>query len=238
MAIGMRVPNNTFPEGDFGLEPEDEALIDIAAIGERRISVSPEYYKRGVEGAVPRCLLRQGAAERLLKALSMLPPAYGFRIYDAWRPLRVQKALYDRYYRSLEDKYLGSLTRAQIEARARLFVSPPSEDISRPAAHSTGGAVDLTITDMGRELDMGTEFDDFSDKAHSAYFEIYDNRTIRDNRRLLYGCMTAAGFTNLPTEWWHFDYGDAFWSCYTGRPAIYAGILSEEGGRIDDWRML
>ena len=33
--------------------------------------------------------------------------------------------------------------------------------------------------------------------------------------------MLQAGFTNLPTEWWHFDYGNKFWAFYTGNDAIY-----------------
>jgi D-alanyl-D-alanine dipeptidase len=32
------------------------------------------------------------------------------------------------------------------------------------------------------------------------------------NRRLLHNTMTDAGFVNLPSEWWHFDYGDQLWA--------------------------
>ena len=36
--------------------------------------------------------------------------------------------------------------------------------------------------------------------------------------------IAEAGFTNLPSEWWHFDYGDKFWAYFTGNTAIYEGI--------------
>ena len=51
---------------------------------------------------------------------------------------------------------------------------------------------------------------------------------IRDNRRLLFGIMTEAGFTNLPSEWWHFDYGDRFWAFYNEKSAIYGGVFTKE----------
>ena len=39
-------------------------------------------------------------------------------------------------------------------------------------------------------------------------------RQILDNRRLLYSVMHEAGFTNLPSEWWHYDAGDQLWAHY------------------------
>lgn len=41
-----------------------------------------------------------------------------------------------------------------------------------PPAHTTGGAIDLTLLDPeGRELPMGCGFDAFTDKTCAAYFE-------------------------------------------------------------------
>jgi D-alanyl-D-alanine dipeptidase len=36
--------------------------------------------------------------------------------------------------------------------------------------------------------------------------------------------MISAGFTNLPSEWWHYDYGTKFWAYFTGNKALYKGI--------------
>ena len=65
----------------------------------------------------------------------------------------------------------------------------------------------VTIVDnFGNEINMGTEFDCFKDTANTNYYELNNiNDEIRNNRRLLYNAMLQAGFTNLPTEWWHFE---------------------------------
>lgn len=101
-----------------------------------------------------------------------------------------------------------------------------------PPAHTTGGAIDLTLLDPeGRELPMGCGFDAFTDKTCAAYFEApehvqgAEDEQVRENRRLLYYAMIDAGFTNLPSEWWHYDYGDRFWAYYMRKPAIYEGVL-------------
>jgi D-alanyl-D-alanine dipeptidase len=73
---------------------------------------------------------------------------------------------------------------------------------------------------------MGTRFDDFRETANTAYYEKPGlNEEIRNNRRLLYHTMLKAGFSNLPTEWWHYDYGTKFWAHFTGNTALYEGIL-------------
>lgn len=195
----------------------------------------PAYHEKGIPGAIDKCYMRMKVADLILEAARYLPEGFSFKIYDAWRPARVQEALFNNYM-----DYLSGLpensgkSREQIYQKAIKFVSFPSMDTKKPFVHSTGGAVDLTIVDEElRELQMGTEFDDFSDRAHTAYYESklpkkVDFEQIRKNRRFLYNIMTSVGFTNLPSEWWHYDYGDRFWSYYTKRPAIFEGILSLE----------
>ena len=114
----------------------------------------------------------------------------------------------------------------------------PSYNILRPAVHSTGGAVDLTIVGPdGEVLEMGTGFDEFNSATWTYAFEPDSgtglvNETARDNRRLLYNVMTEVGFTNLPSEWWHFDYGDGMWAQIKNENAIYAGRLDAEARNI------
>ena len=224
------IPGAEFPGSPCGLQISAEPLVDMTDFNDKRIHISMEYYRQGLRGATPRCLLRRSAAQRLIRALDFLPSGYGFCIYDAWRPVQVQQALYDHYYNMLKGQEdTGSLTEEELEKRVCLFVSKPSYDPLKPSVHTTGGAVDLTVIDeQGKKLPMGTDFDDFTEAADTAYFEAHDGTVFRDNRRLLYYCMTSAGFTNLPSEWWHYDYGTNFWSYYTGKPAIYTGILREE----------
>lgn len=142
----------------------------------------------------------------------------------------LQHELYERYSKDIiRDFELEQCTDEQKELVIRRFVSDPVEDRDVPPVHTTGGAIDLTLLDeSGSELEMGTGFDEFSDLTYTAAFENEKNRIVRDNRRLLYHIMTNAGFTNLPSEWWHYDYGDRFWAYYRQQPAIYNGVFSKE----------
>ncbi|HEX6544824.1 MAG TPA: M15 family metallopeptidase, partial [Bryobacteraceae bacterium] len=78
--------------------------------------------------------------------------------------------------------------------------------------HNRGAAIDLTIADRktGKDLDMGTGFDDFSPRAYRDYSEL--PTTVLTNRRMLEQYMAAQGFSGLSTEWWHFDDND--WAKY------------------------
>ena len=124
----------------------------------------------------------------------------------------------------------ADLTEEEVNELTKLFVSPPLWDKTAGPVHTTGGAIDLTIVDKnGNELDMGTGFDCFKDTANTNYFELNNiNEEVKNNRRLLYTVMTEAGFTNLPTEWWHFDYGNKFWAFYTKNDAIYDCVFDAE----------
>ena len=42
---------------------------------------------------------------------------------------------------------------------------------------------------------------------------------------MLYNVMLQSGFTNLPSEWWHYDYGTKFWGYYKKKDALYKGII-------------
>ena len=206
---------------------QEEPLICISDTLADVFLFEPQYHLMGIEGAIPRVYVRQTVRNMLLEAARALPTGYKLTILDAWRPAAVQRSLFWDYYRTLEAQH-PQWDREQLLSAARCFVSYPSEDPMQPFVHATGGAVDLTIVDPnGKNLDMGTRFDDFTDAAHTAAFEGSDNTTVRDNRRLLYNLMTAAGFTNYSYEWWHYDFGDRFWAEITGQSPIYHGIYTE-----------
>lgn len=40
--------------------------------------------------------------------------------------------------------------------------------------------------------------------------------------------MLAQGFTNIPTEWWHFDYGNSNWAYFSEQPFAYYGAANFE----------
>lgn len=224
------IPDNVLPDtSNIKIIPIDEPLVCISDKFRDIMVFESQYFKRGIPGAIRQIYVRKTVAEMLLKAAQALPAGYKLKIFDAWRPVAVQKALFDEYYASLVREFKDSgKSEAELKEMALLFVSYPSEDPGCPFAHATGGAVDLTIVDAaGRELNMGTDFDDFSDAANTVYFENTSLHEIRDNRRLLYNAMLSAGFTNFPSEWWHYDFGDRFWAATTNRESVYTGIYTE-----------
>ncbi|MCM1299689.1 MAG: M15 family metallopeptidase [Firmicutes bacterium] len=227
------IPLFKFPDGNYTKSYKDNEMVDITEYFGGKILVEPKYYGQGLPGAENGCKLRLLTAQRLETALQGLPEKLTFKVYDSYRTVETQQALYDSYYGILKSAH-NDWSEERLEEETKKFVSKPSLDEENPSVHNTGGAVDLTLYDKekGRELNMGTEFDDFSPKANTRYFEesadLPRSEEIRSNRRLLYWCMINAGFTNLPTEWWHYDYGDGFWSFYTGKPAIFKGIIKGE----------
>lgn len=71
--------------------------------------------------------------------------------------------------------------------------------------HCRGLAVDVTLADQsGAYLDMGTDFDNFTERAHADASSV--TQIQHANRALLAGTMVAHNFTQWPYEWWHFDY--------------------------------
>ena len=72
------------------------------------------------------------------------------------------------------------------------------------SGHNRGIAIDLTIINRlsRKELNMGTDFDNFSDTAHVDFNKLPSE--ILQNRSLLKTTMEKYGFKALQTEWWHF----------------------------------
>lgn len=186
-----------------------------------------------VPGSSPSIMARKTVRDMLHVAEDLLPEGYHFRIYDAYRPVAIQQFFWDYYRAKFKDEN-PHLSEEELDNLTRTCVSMPSYNILRPAVHSTGGAVDLTIVGPdGEVLDMGTGFDEFVDATWTYAFEPdsgmgLENPTARDNRRMLYNVMIEAGFTNLPSEWWHFDYGNGIWAQLSNENAIYAGRLDAE----------
>jgi len=190
------------------------------------------YPELGMDNAEKGCFVRKEVFERLLKASENLPQGYRFRIWDTWRPFDLQFELFEKYSEKIIKDFGLEDQDSDIQHSVIIsFVSRPVSDRNVPPVHTTGGAVDLTIIDPeGNELDMGSGFDEFSDRTYTTYYENNgadsQSEMIRENRRMLYYAMIDAGFTNLPSEWWHYDYGDRFWAFYTEQPAFFKGVFT------------
>jgi len=104
------------------------------------------------------------------------------KIFDAYRPLSVQQRMWDLI-------------------RDERYVSNPAKNRGR---HTRGTAVDVTLVDAkGGPLDMPTDFDDFTDRAHADYPGVTADQ--KRNRSVLAAAMSRHGFVPYPFEWWHFD---------------------------------
>lgn len=185
------------------------------------IKVFPAYAQLGVPGTVPECFVREGVYRALLAAARALPKGIGLIVLDGWRPWRVQQYLFDTLHEAIHQRY-PELDEAQLLERTREFVAVPSRDPAAPSPHLTGGAVDVTLCDAdGLPLEMGTLFDEAIPASYTDHFEGLETLTpqqckARNNRRQLYQVMREQGFTNLPSEWWHYDLGDQLWAHYGG----------------------
>lgn len=193
------------------------------------------------EGASP-FRLRSGVIERLLIAQQWLQghnPQVQLAIFDAWRPLAVQRYMVawsieqECVARGLDPGQQGPERDAVVEAVGR-FWAPPSDDPCTPPPHSTGAAVDLTLASLdGQELAMGSAIDAIGEVSEPDHYQQLGEactdtdkqhayRLWHGRRCLLRDAMTAAGFAQHPNEWWHFSWGDQLWAWRTGQSeAIY-----------------
>jgi zinc D-Ala-D-Ala dipeptidase len=134
-----------------------------------------------------RPLLRREAAVALAQVERELERSgYGLKVWDGYRPVRAT---------------LGMVAWCERNQRTDLL---DQGYIARRSRHNQGVAIDLTVVGLknGRELDMGTTFDNFTDRAHTA------NATgvAAANRAILGDAMRRAGFVNYVDEWWHFSF--------------------------------
>ncbi len=136
------------------------------------------------------CVLRRETAQKLAAANEEFSKdGYRIKIWDAYRPPAVQKIFWE----------LVSDER---------YVANPYKGGSR---HNRGSAVDVTLVDgEGHELEMPTEFDDFSEKASAS--SPFMSAEAKINMDYLAMTMTKHGFIQYEHEWWHFD--DSDWKVY------------------------
>jgi len=194
----MNVPGLTLASEDIAASAAFRHLASIAGIAvDLRYAGPNNFVGRDLYSPFDCAWLHVEAAAALEKAVAWLAaqaPGHTLLVLDALRPQRVQQQLWDALAGTGLQMYLANPARGSI--------------------HSYGMALDLTILDPhGRELDMGTGFDDMTDLSHPALEDGFIaagqlSEQQVNNRRLLRGAMFDAGFVGINTEWWHFDCGD------------------------------
>ena len=139
--------------------------------------------------------LHPRAAMMVIRAQELLRrehPDLSLLIYDAARPMEVQRRMAEWAKR----------------ANSEYYVADPSRG---GGLHNYGMAVDVTIVnDEGAWLPMGTPFDFFGPEANTdKEDDLLKRRRITPseykNRKLLRRIMEEAGFKSVSSEWWHFN---------------------------------
>ena len=178
--------------------PDFRPLASIDGIGvELRYATANNFVGRDLYSPIDCAWLHHHAAEGLEQSVAWLVQQHpGVRplVLDALRPQRVQEQLWEALQGTELLGYLANPLRGSI--------------------HSFGMAVDVTLVDRdGQELDMGTPFDDLTERSHPALEQLMLARGELNvaqiaNRQLLRDAMTQGGFKGINSEWWHFDCGE------------------------------
>ena len=176
-----------------------------AIIQEIRYYSTYNFIGDRIDGYEEPCAILTMEAARALKSVSSEMNVMGYRlkVFDAYRPAAAVKNF-----------VLWGLEDTDIRMKPFFYPDLDKEElfmrgyIASRSSHSRGSTVDLTLFDMrtGKELDMGSPFDYFSEVSHPDYTGITKEQY--DNRMLLRNAMLRNGFEPFDCEWWHFTLRD------------------------------
>ena len=154
-----------------------------------------------IDGYEEPCALLTKEAARALKAASneLFVQGYRLKVFDAYRPACAVRqfvlwGIEDQDIR-MKPYFYPELEKQELFAKGY---------IAAKSSHSRGSTVDLTLLDMrtGREVDMGSPFDLFSEVSHPDYRGVTEEQY--ENRMILQRVMVRNGFLPYDCEWWHF----------------------------------
>ena len=144
-------------------------------------------------------------AARALKAVAneLYVRGYQLKVFDGYRPARAVKNF-----------VLWGIEDMDLRMKQYFYPDLNKQDlfvqgyIAGKSSHSRGSTVDLTLFEMetGREVDMGSPFDFFSEVSHPDYQGITPQQY--ENRMILQKAMVRNGFKPIDCEWWHFTLED------------------------------
>jgi D-alanyl-D-alanine dipeptidase len=198
-----------------------ERLVDFTVECPGLVLVSPVY------GYTRATLVRRSVAEKLNRAIEALPEGYGIGIIEGWRPRYVQRRMYNTNWLRFKNLH-PDWSDLQLRRVVNRFTHPP--EAAAPPPHSSGGAVDVVLIDAeGIRLDHSSPYKPFDPRNYPTGCAGLSDLA-RRHREILGRALLAAGFTNYPSEYWHWSYGDQGWAYRGGHPhAIYGPILDPEG---------
>ncbi|MBQ4045826.1 MAG: M15 family metallopeptidase [Lachnospiraceae bacterium] len=190
------------------MDPSDFVILADYVPGivqEIRYYTTYNFVGERIDGYEEPCALLTKEAARALKGVSneMNVQGYRLKIFDTYRPARAVKhfvlwGIEDLDLR-MKPYFYPDLQKQELFAQGY---------IAAKSSHSRGSTVDLTLLDMstGKEVDMGSPFDMFSEVSHPDYKGISEEQFA--NRMLLQQAMVRHGFEPIDCEWWHFTLKD------------------------------
>ena len=205
--IDTEVPEEPLPT------PEDDELVKVQ---DYIPTIVQELRYRTVNNFTGKIIydfddayLRYGTVKKLAKACEELAKhGLGIKIWDAFRPVQAQAALWE--------------------------ICPDPNFVSHPKtgtrAHCKGSAVDITLIDLetGQELPMPSGFDEFSAQGDRDYSDC--SQEAAKNAKLLEDIMKDCGFKPYSKEWWHFSDTDSYpveESFVPGTPTVWYANCEE-----------
>lgn len=172
-------------------------LDSLGIINELKYATEDNFLKQKIYPCA-ECYLRAEVARALLK-INAEARLLGYKlvVFDCYRPYSAQVKMFSIIP---DDRY----------------VADPKKGESN---HNRGIALDISIASKeGELLDMGSAFDEFSEKSHYSYSKISVNA--KKNRKTLKNLMVNGGFEPYDNEWWHFSFknkkyeiSDFSWAC-------------------------
>lgn len=169
--------------------------IDSTILVDLRYASKNNFVGENMYGSLKKAYLRKHFAQKIKWANTLLQkenPDLTLIIFDAARPVSVQKRMYE------EVKNTSN----------RVYVANPRAG----GRHNFGVAVDLSIYNIKGDslLDMGTPFDYFGVEAHVGNeYQLLKTKKISSealkNRQLLYRIMKKVGLKPYRREWWHYE---------------------------------
>jgi D-alanyl-D-alanine dipeptidase len=195
-------------KNDVTMDPSGFVLLadyEPHNVQEIRYHSTYNFIGERIDGYEEPCALLAIEAARALKSVSneMIVQGYRLKVFDAYRPACAVRrfvlwGIEDQDIR-MKPYFYPELEKQELFAKGY---------IAKQSSHSRGSAVDLTLLDMatGKELDMGSPFDLFSEASHPDYRGVTEEQY--NNRMLLQRVMVRNGFAPIDCEWWHFALRD------------------------------
>ncbi|MDR3691329.1 MAG: M15 family metallopeptidase [Fimbriimonas sp.] len=172
-------------------------------------------------------LLRRTPAEMLRNAnQALMRKGYRIQVIEGWRAPFIQRRMYAAVWQMMSKRH-PEWSQTKLKRTVNQFTAPV--DTVVPPPHTTGGAIDVAITDMdGNALDVLSPYVDHD--THGFFFDAPKlSVEARRHRDLLAEALLEQGLTNYPSEYWHWSYGDQGWAYRGGHPCAVYGAVTPDG---------